>query len=142
MAIVDCDDRMRTELAELLSAQQLHLLTFSSSSDFLAVTRSSRTRPRFDLLLCRMELEEDRGLSVLRTFRDRAADVPMVIYSTHGDVTAAVRSFREGAVDYIDYAKPDACFCERVLRQLNLTYSPDFPHPNASDSSSASCIAC
>lgn len=141
VAIVDCDDKMRDEISNLLSSFNLSTVTFSTSSDLLFAVSGTQSpdSPQIDLLLCRLELECDQGLAVLRAIRERALSVPMAIYSTHGDVTTAVKSFHEGAVDFIDYAKPDVCFCNRVLQLLDGHPVPDLSSPSPTNNPLPPC---
>ncbi|MFT5394405.1 MAG: PleD family two-component response regulator, partial [Gammaproteobacteria bacterium] len=119
VAIIDCDAKMRNDLVHLLESQNISPIPFSSSAEFLGATlHGTMVEPNIKLVLCRFELEQDRGLELLQRLRDENFKTPCLVYSSHGDVSTAVNSLRTGALDFIDNARPDMCFCERVLRLL------------------------
>ena len=120
IAIVDCDPEMRRRLAEVLSTRDLVLAAFPTSRAFLqACSNSSPRWPVADMLLCRLELEQEKGLAFLEELKGWNLNIPTVVYSTGGDINAAVSSFHAGALDFIDHAKPDACFGQRIVAALD-----------------------
>ena len=119
VAVVDCDDRMRNAVVQLLSTGDLTTAAYASSRDFLKVCSNPDSEwPVADLLLCRLELESHAGLEFLRHLERWKLRIPTVVYSTGGEISTAVSSFRAGALDFIDHARPDACFRHRVRAAL------------------------
>lgn len=119
VAVVDCDETLRTALVRLLEARDLCVVAYPTSRAFLqACSDPDADWPVADLLLCRLELESHGGLAFLRHLKRWELEVPVVVYSTGGDISSAVGSFHAGALDFIDHAKADACFRQRVLSSL------------------------
>ena len=138
VAIIDCDAKMRNDLVHLLESQNISPIPFSSSAEFLSATlHGTMVEPNIKLVLCRFELEQGRGLELLQRLRDENFKTPCLVYSSHGDVSTAVNSLRTGALDFIDNARPDMCFCERVLRLLS-KHSPEATAQLSTDNPAAS----
>jgi signal transduction histidine kinase len=54
-----------------------------------------------DLMLCDLEMPRLTGLQVLDGLRERQADVPMILITSHGSEVIAVEVFRKGVKDYL-----------------------------------------
>ena len=118
VALIDADPPSRQAFTELLANHELLLLPYPAPRAFLrhhVGPNAQWAEP--DLLLIRLETDERlETLSYLTGWQTKLA---AVVYSTGGDVSAAVRCFQAGADDFIDHAKPDACFAQRVIRAID-----------------------
>jgi two-component system repressor protein LuxO len=54
-----------------------------------------------DAVLLDLRLPDGDGLSVLRTLRRDAPDLPVIVMTAHGSVTTAVEAMRSGAADFL-----------------------------------------
>ncbi len=61
-------------------------------------------RGEYDLVLLDMKLPDIDGMELLRQFRDKYPDMPVIVITAFSSVSSAVEAMREGARDYI--AKP------------------------------------
>ena len=119
VTIVDCDDQMRGQLTSLFRSRGLLVEAFANSADFLKAHDLTSPAPPDHLLLCRLELEQNCGIRLLERLGRAGWSIRTVVYSTRGDIASAVKCFHAGAVDFIEYARPDACFRHRALTHLS-----------------------
>ncbi len=54
-----------------------------------------------DLVLCDVRLPGLDGLEVLRTVKERAPDLPVIVMTAHGTVDTAVQAIKQGAYEYL-----------------------------------------
>jgi len=54
-----------------------------------------------DLVLCEVRLPGLDGLEVLRTVKERAPDLPVIVMTAHGTVDTAVQAIKQGAYEYL-----------------------------------------
>ena len=87
-------------------AQSLHAV-FSREGYDITVANNGEdgffrlTTERFDLLVLDLGLPGRNGLDVLAAIRQRDKELPVMILSSHDDVTDKVRGLRAGADDYL-----------------------------------------
>jgi two-component system response regulator FixJ len=96
--VVDDDDSLRRSLQWLLESVGLTVETFSSAADFLA--RYRRGAPGCILLDLRMPGLS--GLELHESFAEEGISLPVIFLTGHGDVPAAVRAMKGGAVDFLE----------------------------------------
>jgi DNA-binding NtrC family response regulator len=60
------------------------------------------TASSFDLVLTDLKLPHASGLEVLAASREARPEVPVVVLTAHGTVTAAVEAMKKGAVDFLE----------------------------------------
>ena len=96
--VVDDDDSLRRSLQWLLESVGLTVETFSSAADFLA--RYRRGSPGCILLDLRMP--GTSGLELHESFGEESISLPVIFLTGHGDVPAAVRAMKGGAVDFLE----------------------------------------
>jgi two-component system NtrC family sensor kinase len=56
---------------------------------------------KIDVVLSDIFLHEDSGLDLLDHIRDRALDVPVILFTGRPDIITAIESVRKGAYDYL-----------------------------------------
>lgn len=111
--ILICDDN--ATLAEQY-AYDLHRL----SGDEVLTARSAdgaldvMGREAIDCLVLDLEMPGADGFAVLRALRERASDVPVIVYTGTGTYDRCVQAVRLGAYGFIDKDEP----MERVAREI------------------------
>jgi FixJ family two-component response regulator len=95
--VIDDDPSVLSSLQRLLRAHGLHVEVFASPADFLG-------RPPYDgigCLLLDLSMPGQTGLDVQEAVRRNGILLPVVFFSGQGDVPAAAKAMRDGAVDFL-----------------------------------------
>jgi FixJ family two-component response regulator len=96
--IVDDDASVRDSLSLMLSLKGHTTATFASAEDFLQAWQPAwRGCVIVDIRLGGMS-----GLELQEIIRSRAACLPVIVITAHGDVAAARQAFLSHAVDFIE----------------------------------------
>ena len=94
--VVDDDSGIREALSALLSAHDLHVVTFGSASEYMAYSRPDVP----SCLVLDLDLPDINGLDLQSRTVD--ADHPQIVFVTgHGDISSSVRAMKAGAVDFL-----------------------------------------
>jgi FixJ family two-component response regulator len=102
--VVDDDRRICEALSELLSTFDLHVVTFSSASEYIAY-------PKPDVPACLIldvELPDINGLDLQSQIAQ--GNHPQIVFITgHGNIPTSVRAIKAGAVDFLTkpFSEPD-----------------------------------
>ena len=95
--IVDDDAAVRESLEFLISSGGVAVAGFDTPAEFLEVIGAeSRGCVLLDLRLPGMS-----GFEVLAAMKRRGVGLPVIMISGHGDIPAAVRAMRGGAIDFV-----------------------------------------
>jgi two-component system, LuxR family, response regulator FixJ len=97
--VVDDDKGVRRSLTALGRAHGLAVEAYASGEDFLAAYDPSR--PGCLILDVRLAAGKN-GLDLQDELRRRGHDLPIIVMTGYGNVSASVRSFRGGAVDFLE----------------------------------------
>jgi len=108
--IVDDEASIRDSLRMILEYEGYRVEEAGGGSE--ALVRVGRSTP--DAVLLDIKMPEMDGLEVLKAFRQRGYDMPVLMITGHGDVDTAVEATRAGAFDFFE--KP--LQRERVLLSL------------------------
>ena len=103
VSVVDDDEQVRESLAALVQSMNLEVECYASGREFL--DRYPNDRPGCIVLDLRMP--EISGLDILRELALRKANVPVIMISGHGDISAAVTAMKSGAVDFLEWLSND-----------------------------------
>jgi FixJ family two-component response regulator len=94
--VVDDDPQIREALSELLSAYDLHVVTFGSAAEYIGY-------PKPDVPACLIldvELPDINGLDLQSQIAQ--GNHPQIVFITgHGDISSSVRAIKAGAVDFL-----------------------------------------
>ncbi len=96
--IVDDDEAVRRGLSSLLAAKGYRPESFASADAFLAALPAEPT----GCAVVDIRMPGMSGLELQRELNRRAAAVPVVIVTGHGDVPNAVAALKAGAVDFLE----------------------------------------
>jgi two-component system, LuxR family, response regulator FixJ len=97
--VVDDDKGVRRSLTALGRAHGLAVKAYASGEDFLAAYDPSR--PGCLILDVRLAAGKN-GLDLQDELGRRGHDLPIIVMTGYGNVSASVRSFRGGAVDFLE----------------------------------------
>lgn len=96
--IIDDDPSVRDAMSLLLSLQGHVSATFATAEDFIAALQ-----PHWrGCVVADIRMPGMSGLELQAVLRERAAALPVIIITAHGDVAAARRAFLNHAVDFIE----------------------------------------
>jgi two-component system, LuxR family, response regulator FixJ len=98
VVVVDDDPAVRDSLEELVRSAGLEAHSFSSAVEFLA--RYDRRRPA--CLVLDMCMPGMSGIDLQERMRAERLDLPVIVISGHGDVPTTARSFKLGAVEFME----------------------------------------
>ncbi len=96
--IVDDDASVRDSLSLMLSLKGYPTATFASAEDFLQAWQPTWR----GCIVVDIRLDGMSGLELQQVLRTRAADLPVIVITAHGDVAAARQAFLSQAVDFIE----------------------------------------
>ena len=96
--VVDDESSIRDSLRMILEYEGYGVVEAATGDSALAEVR--RQAP--DAVVLDIKMPEMDGLAVLRKFRERGFEMPVIIVTGHGDVTTAVEATRRGAYDFLE----------------------------------------
>ena len=108
--VVDDEEAVRDALALHLDLAGLSVRCCASAAEFLET--ASPDQPGCAILDIRMPGMD--GLDLQQEMARRGLTMPVIIITGHGDVNAAVRAFRAGAVDFLQKPFDEDLLIERV----------------------------
>jgi len=96
--VVDDDGSSRDLLTRILAAEGYRVTPLADGRE--ALERLAR-EPAPDLVVSDIRMGETGGLELTDSFRERAADTPVILVTAFGNIDGAVDAIRRGAFDYI-----------------------------------------
>jgi two-component system response regulator FixJ len=96
--IVDDDQAVARSLSGLLSAHGIETTAYSSAEEFLATLPS----PESACLLLDLRMPGMNGLALQAELNNLDYRLPIVMLTGHGDVPAAVKAMKLGAIDFLE----------------------------------------
>ena len=123
--IVDDEPAIRDSLAMLLRSVGLASRTFPSAPAFLDGFDAAAP----GCLVADVRMPGMSGLELQEALRARAAALPVVIITGHGDIAMAVRAMKAGAADFIEKPFNEQVLLDAVHRAL--AQRPGEPPPSA-----------
>lgn len=108
--IVEDDPVVRDKLGILLGASGYRAAFFPDAESFLAAWQASWQ----GCLLLDIHLPGMDGLTLQECLADRGADLPVIIMTASGDVDAARRAFRAGALDFLEKPLSKHCLLQAI----------------------------
>lgn len=113
--IVDDDDALRDSLAFLLSSAGIDSRTYDSAANFLASMPANHS----GCVVTDVRMPGMSGIELLRELKVRAANLPVIVMTGHGDVPLAVEAMKLGAADFIEKPFDDEVMIASVRGALN-----------------------
>ncbi|MCL4107985.1 UNVERIFIED_CONTAM: hypothetical protein GTU68_017013 [Idotea baltica] len=96
--IVDDDEAVRESLTWLLESVNLNVQAFSSAEEFL----ESYNYYDVSCLLLDIRMHGMSGLQLQDEIKKQKFHLPVIIITGHGDVSLAVRSMKNGAMEFLE----------------------------------------
>ncbi len=113
--VVDDDKGVRRSLTALGRAHGLAVEAYASSEAFLAAYDPARS----GCLILDVRLAAGKsGLDLQDELRHRGHDLPIIVMTGYGNVSASVRSFRQGAVDFLEKPVVPRVLLSRIREAL------------------------
>ncbi|MEM7576377.1 MAG: response regulator [Planctomycetota bacterium] len=115
--IVDDDEDVRDSLCWLIESVGRKVEAFDTADAFLARTQSGAMA---GCLVADLRLPGMSGLEMVEQLGERGVTLPVIMITGHGDVSAAVRAFKNGCIDFIEKPFSDKALLERIDRAIEL----------------------
>jgi RNA polymerase sigma factor (sigma-70 family) len=112
--VVDDDQAMRSSLKWLIESMGMHVETFDSAQAFLDAYYPGRA----GCLLLDVRMPGMSGLELQSYLARREHRIPVIIITGHGDVAMAVKSMKNGAVDFIEKPFDDEALIVSIRNAL------------------------
>ncbi|MDH4395156.1 MAG: response regulator [Limnobacter sp.] len=96
--IVDDDEAVRDSLLWLIEPEGYKVETFADPEEFL----SSLQWPTPAVLLLDVRMPKLSGMEVQKILQEKGITIPIIFITGHGDVTLAVETMKQGAVDFLE----------------------------------------
>lgn len=114
--VVDDDESIRNSLRWLIESVGLDVETYAEAQEFLnAYDGTQHACLVLDLRMPRMS-----GLELQDTLASRNITIPIIFITAHGEVPAAVRAMKGGAVDFISKPFSDQLLLDRIQQAIAL----------------------
>jgi len=109
--LIDDDAGVRDSLSLLLSLKNISTQPFASADSFL----ETYTPERSGCVLTDLRMPGMTGLELQTTMRERHIELPIVVFTAHGDVATARAALKNGAFDFLEKPVDEAMLLD-VLR--------------------------
>lgn len=110
VAIVDDQRDVRTTLGRGLAAHNFRCHPFSSGPDLLEALEYLEP----DCILLDLRMPEMDGLETLGAIPSNRRHIPIIFFTSHGDVSVAVEAMRLGAKDFIEKPASFAFIADKI----------------------------
>ena len=112
--IVDDDAGVRKALKRLLESAGCKAQTYESATEFLEDFDPTGA----GCLLLDLRMPGINGLQLQETLVEKGSEIPIIFVTGHGDVSAAVKGIKAGALDFIEKPFDDELLLDRVREAL------------------------
>ncbi len=112
--VVDDDPATRDAVTVLLRSVSLDVACFDTAEAFLAAWDTGRP----GCLVLDLRMPGMSGLELQMALGERGDHLPIIFVTAHGNVPAAVRAIREGAVDFLTKPVDDELLIEKIHKAI------------------------
>ncbi len=113
--VVDDDESVRDSVRYLMESVGLCVRTFASSREFF----HSEPMAGPSCLILDLRMPEVSGLETQEQLCQRGYESPVIIMTGHGDVPAAVRAMKLGALDFLEKPCNDQELLDKVQKAID-----------------------
>ena len=96
--VIDDDNEVRRSLHYLLASANLVSWPFASAADFLANLPTLTAAP----ILLDIRMPEMDGIQLLSVLRSRGIGWPIIVMTSHGEISVAVQAIKLGAMEFLE----------------------------------------
>lgn len=114
LAIVDDEPLVRSTLFRGLSQEGFLCRSFLSGADFIESLRNET----FDCCLLDFRMPDINGLEVLDKIPPERRGMPVILFTSHGDVELAVQAMSNGAADVVEKPSSLAKLASRIEERV------------------------
>lgn len=115
--IVDDDAAVLKGLLLLMQSVELQARTYRSAKEFLASLDAGECDSS-DCLILDVRMPDMSGLELQAKLKERAAAIPLILISGHGDISMAVKAVRAGAQSFIEKPVAEQELIDEVFAAL------------------------
>lgn len=119
--VVDDEDGVRESIREILADEGYSVVEAADGRQ--ALERIAEARPA--LVLLDVWMPDKDGIALLKEIKERAADLPVVMISGHGNIHTAVAATKLGAFDFIEKPLSLEGLLATVRRALGESYGAE-----------------
>ncbi len=112
--VVDDDASVRDSVCYLMESVGLTAKAYPSSIDFFDIYEDSGP----SCLILDLRMPGSSGLEALEQIQNRQLALPTIVMTGHGDVPAAVRAMKLGAVDFLEKPCNDDLLIGKVQKAI------------------------
>ena len=120
MRVIDDDDAVRRSWAFLIEGEGWDVVTFSDALYFVAADEC----PRPGCLVLDVRMPRMSGLELQDKLLEIGVDLPIIFISGHGDIDMAVRTLKQGAIDFLQKPVDD----QRLLNTISSAVTKNLNH--------------
>ena len=113
--VVDDDEPMRDSLRWLIESVGLNVETFAGAEDFL----DAYDGKNHACLVLDLRMPGMSGLELQDALASRNMTIPIIFITAHGEIKAAVRAMKGGAVDFLSKPFSDQALLDRIQQAIN-----------------------
>jgi two-component system, LuxR family, response regulator FixJ len=114
--VVDDDEAQRKSMRWLVETLDVPVKTFPSAASFLEEYEAQAP----GCLVVDLMMPEMNGLELQDELRRRGFEIPVIVLTGYGDVSAVVRSLKNGAIDFLEKPVKDDKLLAQIRRGLAL----------------------
>ncbi len=118
--VIDDDDAVRRSWAFLIESEGWDVVTYSDALDFIA----SNDFQRPGCLVLDVRMPRMSGLELQDKLLEIGVDLPIIFISGHGDIDMAVRTLKQGAIDFLQKPVDD----QRLLNTISSAVTKNLNH--------------
>ena len=118
--VIDDDDAVRRSCAFLIEGEGWDVVTYSDALDFIA----SNDFQRPGCLVLDVRMPRMSGLELQDKLLEIGVDLPIIFISGHGDIDMAVRTLKQGAIDFLQKPVDD----QRLLNTISSAVTKNLNH--------------
>jgi len=102
VVVIDDEPEMRSLLVDHLAMENYKVKDFADGAEALAFLNSDKPEAEsVELVISDLRMPDVDGLSLLRNFKPKHPDVPVILMTAYASVESAVEGLRKGAFDYV-----------------------------------------
>jgi FixJ family two-component response regulator len=118
--VVDDDDACRDAVRELVDADGLEAVVFSSAFEFLAALQPTW----HGCLVLDLRMPRMNGVALQKRLQEMGIHIPIVFVSGSVDIATATQAIRDGAVDFLQKPYSKQQLLEAIYKALGRTKKP------------------